>query len=127
MEIEQPQLLADTHVEGEETIENEAFFNDLKEALNEAVEWQIGNGTTRVTRYVAGERIGPEMMTREEFLISRKAQDEAETAEAYTVIESLLKWAGRDTHTPDEVEEVQSLRARAEALLKRRTTEQVPA
>ena len=78
----------------------------LRVGLEDTLEWTRGETEARVTLLTnAGERIGPELMTRTQY-------------ETLLIIADMLEWTGRAAATLDEAEKVNGLRHRAETLLK---------
>ena len=92
----------------------------LRGALEETLAWTQNEGEARVTRMQEdGSRVRPQNMKRAQFEAERsqhQAKQRSTTSEAYTLIQELLAWTGREPSTEETVQ-VDTLRERAEAFL----------
>lgn len=89
----------------------------LRGALEETLAWAQNEGEARVTLpQQDGSRIGPQNMTRAQMEELAQTAPPPPTNEAFTLIQELLDWAGREPSSEDK-EQVETLRRRATAFL----------
>jgi hypothetical protein len=103
--------------DGEESVDVDTLNQDLEDLLTNSL--QVGGDKKTRTTWVLsdGRRVGPEWVP-QRLMRARKAWlDSARDPDLFWILAGLLQWAGRGPTDPEELEQLQHLRERAEALL----------
>ncbi len=122
-DMEQWQLIPESGCDDQDDYaDDEQIRRDIAGWEQEYAAWERNEMPLRATMFTeSGQRLELEMMTRVQHdtrLAELKAGNSAgDASEAVTLLAQLLTWTGRAAMTPDETEQVQNLRRRAETLL----------